>query len=633
MSDTTDNFLAWVSDPQRSSDQLFTVECLIERSRSRQDWPFRDRAEPFDELLEKLKARKFNPAYRPVLERDEVEHLHREREKATHFRGHALGDRLLRDIEALRFFPGLEDVSLASSDLSDLSPLRDLLKIKRLDVSEYGDIGGHHALQFSQCGEMPVLDLLHLSLRYAWPDLRALAHWPVLRELRFNGNILAWLDVETLPAVEVVYIHGWVNLETPLRDLRRFPTMPKVKLLGLKNISSLDGIERYPTVLNLELGGDFRDLSPLTALPHVTYLKLTGEFFADLTPLTRMPSLREIVFVRERPLDLSVLTDAPHLRRVEYERCAIIRTELGALNAALIPEETDFLAETPRPLAPLKLYRIGPENKAGSEWFRRTDEEIAQAREKHFGGDLALAHAEYRSANTTLQRCFDQLLGRGWGLLSSSRGSFGGQMHLSFKRYQDTLRIREIIQLLRQFSAAQRFPWGFLVSVEPHGDMSYELEQLKELDEQAKEPEGHWLKKYFQPDAVLKENDELAQRYEESYELLEREHLYHLQQQQGVEIDPRLTEPLPESPPAATEPPEDETEEESLTENTGDDDDEGGVAIAPPPPAPPGTDSLGEELSYYLQLRENFVLSNRDTDRASYALGLEPEDLNPESVS
>src|SRR5438874_8148466 len=102
-------------------------------------------------------------------------------------------------------------------------------------------------------------------------------------------------------------------------------------------------------------------------------------------------------------------------------------------------------------------------------------------------------------------------------------------MHIGFKRYKDTVRIREIIQFLRQFSAAQRFPWRFFIYVEPHGDMSYELEELKELDEQAKEPEGHWLKKYYQPDAVLEENVETARHFEEKYELLAREHLYHLQ--------------------------------------------------------------------------------------------------------
>jgi hypothetical protein len=629
VSASEENFLVWAVDPRRTSEELFTIERMIERSRP--DSPFRDRAQRFDEMMETLKARKFNPGYRPALPRDEVEYLYLQREKVIHF-GSVGGtsDRLLRDIQALRFFPGLEQVSLESSDVSDLSPLAGLLKIKEMAVQEYGDIGGHHPLDFSQCGEMPELERLRLALRHAWPDFRALARWPSLRELYYSGNVIALAEVEALPALQFAQIHKWVGNETPLRDLRHFPAMPQIARLKLENTSSLDGIERYSTLLNLELGGDFRDLTPLTKLPNLTYLKLTGEFFTDLAPLTQMSKLREIVFVRERPLDLSILAEAPQLRRVEFERCDIMRTELGALNAALIPEENDFLAETPRPLAPLKFYSISKENKAGAEWLKRTDEEVNKARQEFFGADLALVQAEYRSATMTLQRGFDQLLGRGWGLLSTFYGGVSGHMHIAFRRYQDTVRIREMVGFLRQFSAAQRFRWGFFVNVEPHGDMSYELKQLKELDEKAKEPEGHWLKKYYQPDAVLEENVETARMYEEKYELLAREHLHQLHQQQGGEIDPLLTQPPPEPPAAGDDDePDPAVEEELLSENTADDED-GNVAIAPPPPAPPGTENLGEDLSYYLQIRESCVIVNRNIERASYALGLEPIEFSGE---
>ena len=185
-----------------------------------------------------------------------------------------------------------------------------------------------------------------------------------MRNLHFHGNLLAFSEVETLPAAEFVQAQKWIDASTPLRDLRVFPTMPKVKQLELSPTTSLEGIERYPSVVNLELGGDFTDLGPLAALENVTFLKLTSEHFTDLTPLTRMPKLREIVLVRERPLDLSALTDAPHLRRVDFQRCATMRTELAALNAGLLPEAEDFLAETPRPLGPLPFYLLTKGNEA-----------------------------------------------------------------------------------------------------------------------------------------------------------------------------------------------------------------------------------------------------------------------------
>ena len=140
--------------------------------------------------------------------------------------------------------------------------------------------------------------------------------------------------------------------------------------------------------------------------------------------------------------------------------------------------------------------------------------------------------------------------------------SKAGRTHLGFKRYQDTVRIREIIQLLRELSARSRFPWAFDIMVEPHGDMSYEMEQLAELEEKAKQPEGHWLAEYLKPEAVLQESKEEELRYREKYELLEREHLYKLQQQQGQTIDPNLVPPSPDDAPNE-EKNEDPAEEEA----------------------------------------------------------------------
>jgi hypothetical protein len=66
--------------------------------------------------------------------------------------------------------------------------------------------------------------------------------------------------------------------------------------------------------------------------------------------------------------------------------------------------------------------------------------------------------------------------------------------------------------------------------------------------------------------------------------------------------------------------------------SSDDDDDQGGVAIAPPPPAPPGTDSLGEELQYYLRLYEDCVVVSGQTwpERARYGLGEAPVEWHPE---
>ena len=61
------DFLAWVTDPQRTNDELFTVELLLERMRIRPDWPFPGRRFDFEEKMKTAKARRFNPAVPPAL--------------------------------------------------------------------------------------------------------------------------------------------------------------------------------------------------------------------------------------------------------------------------------------------------------------------------------------------------------------------------------------------------------------------------------------------------------------------------------------------------------------------------------------------------------------------------------------
>ncbi len=303
-----------------------------------------------------------------------------------------------------------------------------------------------------------------------------------------------------------------------------------------------------------------------------------------------------------------------------------MRTELAALNVGLLPEANDFLAGTPRPFGPLKFHLMSKDNAAGKKYEIRRNQEVTEIRDSYYDGDAALERAEARSFLTILFAELNRLLGRRWGFVQIEHPTRAGGTYLNFKRYQDSVRIREIIQLLRELSARSRFPWVFGIMVEPHGDMSYEMEQLWELEKKAKQPEGHWLAEYFKPESVLKENEEHERRYREKYEILEREHLYKLQQQQGNTIDPNLTPAPPDEEEDEELDDAAEELEEPLSDSTADDDeDAGGVAIAPPPPAPPDSEDLSEQLQYAVTLFEDCMLvSEHWADRARYGLGEAP---------
>jgi hypothetical protein len=618
------NFVEWVCDPARTNDELFTVELLIEHRRHALDWAFPEFREDFDAQMERKRARGADPGYRPGLHEGEIEQLAVQSAQVAGFYGGNAPDRLLRDLKALAFFPALTNLSV-NGDFRDLSPLASLRGLKMLTISEHMELAGSHRLQLSECGDMPELEYFYLSLHQAWPDVRAVAKWPKLAEFRFTGNVLVWEEVPVLPLPRLVHLKAGAYSGTPLRDLRKLPEMAAARQLVVERTESLEGIERYGKVLNLDLGGPFLDLAPLTAMTNLTALTLTGEIFRDLSPLARMPKLREVRLVRERSIDLTPLTDCPQLRRVEMERCAMMRTEVYALNAGLLPEALDFLADEARTLPPLKFFVTSKENETGKKFF--ADRQIARnkAREQFYDGDAALASAEVRAMGDILHRRLNELLGRGWGI---ANGKYLGPGNLHLKRFEDTMRVREVIDVLREESARSRFPWHFLLSVEPHGDMSEDLEQMKEREEEEAKTEGDWLARYYEPDEVLRGNEEERREREKRYEFLTREYLLQLRGEDGV--DPSLLSlPKDEDDPKNPEP-----ENDPVSPSATDDDDAGGVAIAPPPPPPPETKSLGEELAYYLDVYEDCIVANQHwAKKAAYNLGLTPVEWNAELAS
>jgi hypothetical protein len=609
------DFVEWVCDPSRTNDELFTVELLIEHRRSSPNWPFPERQQGFDTRMETMRSRGEDPGYRPGLDEAEIEQLITQAADVRVFHGGSAPDRPLRDLKALAFFPALTNLSL-NGDLSDLSPLASLPHLKLLSISQHSELAGSQPLRLGECGEMRELEHFFLSLRQPWPDVRAIKDWPALLEFRFNGNVLVWEEVPALPTPRLVHLKGGNFSNTPLRDLRTLPEMPATKQLVIEGATLLEGIERYPSVVNLELGGTFHDLTPMAAMTNITALSLTGEFFHDLSPLSRLPNLREVRLVRERAIDLSPLADCPQLRRVAMERCAMMRTEVAALNAGLLPEAPDFEAEKPRAVGPLKFFTTSPENEAGIKFFQKRSRELREVREQSCNGDAAFAQAEARTLVSTLQGRLDQLLGRGWGLLRSCKVHPGIE-HIPFKRFSDTSRLREVIQVLREISAHSRFEWEFLLIVEPHGDMSEDLKQMKAREEEEAVTGGDWLAQYYEPESVLRENEERRRERERRYEFLAREHLLQLRgEQEGLD-------------PALFYVPREETEsvkeEETITPSSAadEDDDGGGVALAPPPPPPLNVDNLGDELEFYLTVYEDCILVNSHwLERASYNLGM-----------
>ena len=611
-----DEFRNWVLDPIRTNDELFTAERLV-------DWGHRiwcgvhEQHDPPDWERDKRERgeRVGNPAYRAKINPLWVEHTIEVADRLTNMTCLFSSDRHVRDVKVFRFFPATESLALNDVEMCDLSPLAGLGNLRSLQYQEPRLVVSVGAEDFAGLAALSRLETLTLTLVAPWPDVSALASLPLVSTFSFTGNILALRDVAAMPGVRVAVLVGTFHYKTPVRDLRDIPEMPQLRRLKLESTARLRGIERFPELVNLELEGPFSDLSPLACLSKLTSLTLKGEQFVDLAPLAKLPELREVVFVRERPFDLAPLADSASLREVRVERCNIVRTELAALNMGLVPWDVDFFASQPRPLKPLRALCYSPQSEEVKKLERHLQKD--EARNAHYGDDAAMPLAESRWFAAQYRTRLSALLGWAEPTGSDMLGYYTpGDGHVSIKRYRDVMRMPEIIQTLRQLMAECRFRWKLMIDIEPHGDLSDDMDEIRKRHEQE---EGDWLCRVRSPERDKEDHEEFIRRRRELYARYEREHRLKLIEQAGGEIKPedfRVTPQTETKQPAGDDALDDDDEE--LDEDDSD--------LAEPPPEHEGSD-LGRQLRCIVHLEEDFLwVTSRMKDDAEYLLSVRTED-------
>ncbi|MGB8166473.1 MAG: hypothetical protein WCF18_03210 [Chthoniobacteraceae bacterium] len=592
-------FRAWATDPARTGDELYTVELIFEHTRSswrsrREDYAH----EPYEEKEARIEQRAINPAWRPQFTPADFETAEEGWGDVAHLwvwsaaRGE---DRPVRDLQAIRFFPRLREVTFQTAEIRDLSPLLTLPDLTKLSLCELRLRATPGLGSLEPLGRLAKLEDLSLTIRAAWPDLSPLGRLPALHTLSYRGNPLALASIGALPAVTKASLDADFHWKTPLRSLCDLPEMPRVENLTLAETDDLAGIERFPQLRNVTLEGPYRSLEPLAALTRATFLTLKGELFRTVAPLARIPALQQVTFVREEPLVLDALTDSPTLREVRYERCAIMQTEVAALNAALTPWADDFLLTDPPPAPPVRFITYHPQNPEVDEYekVRSRNDEMPPP---ELQGDPALCARWYEWRTAEAVRRLDALLGRGW------RGRESGHHH-HFRRIQDVMRMREIVAMLSEFLCQCRWPSGLMLNFEPHGDIAEDMDALagRHLEEGE---ERDWLDRPFDLEAERQDREDFNERRRREYLRRAHEHRLRLLEEQGLPVDPAdfPVEPrLPREKATAGDVPE---TPEAFQEE--DEEEDGGELAIPPPPEDEISEFV-EDLSFVVALRPGIL--------------------------
>ncbi|HEY1769732.1 MAG TPA: hypothetical protein VGG02_05705 [Chthoniobacterales bacterium] len=467
-----EEFVAWVMAPERTLDEAFSAEILIEAGlikwKDREKIPIPDRGN-FDLERERRRGRRLNPAHRQIFSEIDVKRAAEFVNGFTRFDHWTFGeDRPVRDLAALRFCPLMKDLHLAPTELDDLAGLRDLPELEHLWLQD------EILDDFSGLRSCPKLKTVHLWLGFPWCDLRALAELPELNQVTLHGNLPMLAGVGTLPKVTKVLFNGWGSGRAPVQDGHALPDMPALREAQISPIASLVGVEKYAALEDVTFEGPYKSIEPLAALAELRKLVLGGERYRDLSPVGRMPALAVLHLAREFPLDYTVLLMSDSLR--ELRRCGDkpLTPEQAGINAALGGWDYECLLPTPRPL-PRPVYRFIQTRGNPPPGF---DSPVGVRAEPV---PLAVAEAQGTWLAARLDRALTRKYGGDWGeTYSHSSDASRGRLDVVVHDIEIADQMSDLIDLLRHELAWLRDGWAVDLRIDPKSQWQRDPEAWKD---------------------------------------------------------------------------------------------------------------------------------------------------------
>lgn len=198
--------------------------------------------------------------------------------------------RAARDLEFLRYFPGLQRLSVDLWELDDIGGFAHLRS--GLELLHFGKTRKRFSLRFLQT--MPALRAL--SLVGHTKDIASLSGLGGLTSLALRGITLPDLSaVASLPQLETFSL--LLGGTTQLDHLAMLPKLQTLSLMQVARLADLSILARLPALKTLDLDS----LRNVTALPSLTALARlenvtleTMKGLTDLSPIAAAPALRRL---------------------------------------------------------------------------------------------------------------------------------------------------------------------------------------------------------------------------------------------------------------------------------------------------------------------------------------------------
>lgn len=201
----------------------------------------------------------------------------------------ALHGNRISSVEPLAQCTWLEELYLSDNPASDLSPLSNLSKLWRLDISVT------NVQNLDAVSAIPGLRDLRVRNCPQLSDFSALAQMNQLNQLFISPTtdeaaaIICGME-------NLIGLYVWHN--SSITSLEQLSGMNDLVYLffDYSGLASLDGIEAFPSLQHLSIrNSSVTDLSPLKTAKGITMLNLCGTYADDYSVLAELPKLSEVV--------------------------------------------------------------------------------------------------------------------------------------------------------------------------------------------------------------------------------------------------------------------------------------------------------------------------------------------------
>ena len=221
-------------------------------------------------------------------------------------------NRDIRNLTALQFATNLSELGLEDNQISDISPIANLIELRELDF---------HGNSISDLS--PVKGLKNLTFLRLWGNALLSDLSPVARL-----SNLQYLRVSYSSVSDLSPISGLINLtDLGVTDSNVSDLSPVAGLINLEHLdpgnniasdlSPLAGLIKLKSIITW--GNPISDLSPLAGLPNLEVISLGGAKVSDLSPLAGSTGLKELYFPGNNISEVSPLAGLTGLTRLNLE--------------------------------------------------------------------------------------------------------------------------------------------------------------------------------------------------------------------------------------------------------------------------------------------------------------------------